>query len=165
MKRAGCVMLGLGIESGSQAVLDRANKKITLAQSRAAVEACRSADILTYLFFVLGLPGETRETLEQTKRLALGLDGDFVEFHEAYPFPGTALNCGANLPEAALFEHNVFNAPALTTISKIELAIFRRRVTGRFYLRPRQVIRAIKRIRSWAMLKNYLRKARSVLGS
>jgi len=165
MKCAGCVMLGLGIESGSQAVLDRANKKITMAQSRAAVAACRAAGILTYLFFVLGLPGETKQTLEQTKRLALEMDGDFVEFHEAYPFPGTLLNHEANLAETALAEHDVFDAPALSAVSKAELDVFRRRVAMRFYFRPRQIIRAVKRIRSWAMLKNYVRKARSVFGS
>jgi len=166
MKRAGCVMLGLGIESGNQEILDRANKKITLDQSRAAVVACRSAGILTYLFFVLGLPGESRETLEQTRRFALELDGDFVEFHEAYPFPGTEIFVSAQaggLVADELFGRTVFNAPALAVVSKTELDVFRRRVTRQFYLRPRQIFRAVKRVRSWAMLKNYLRKAWRVM--
>lgn len=166
MKRAGCVMLGLGIESGSQEILDRANKKITLTQSRAAVAACRAAGILTYLFFVLGLPGETRETLKQTLRFALELDGDFAEFHEAYPFPGTLIYDSAQADSFAadeLFGQGVFNAPALSAVAKRELDAFRRHAVRRFYLRPRQIIRMMKRICSWSMLKNYLRQAVRVL--
>jgi hypothetical protein len=93
MREAGCHAVSFGIESGNPAILKRIRKKISLAQAEAAVAMCRQADMEAHASFILGLPGETAETLEQTMAFArrLGELGLFYGFHLLAPFPGTAI--------------------------------------------------------------------------
>ncbi|OGD10343.1 MAG: hypothetical protein A2Y86_04205 [Candidatus Aminicenantes bacterium RBG_13_62_12] len=91
MRRSGCWMVSFGIESGSQEILDRCEKKITLEQSRSAVAAAREEGLISIGHFVLGFPGETRDTLRRTVRFSRRLDPDFAEFYIATPFPGSRL--------------------------------------------------------------------------
>ncbi len=91
MAEAGCWMISYGIESGSQAILDRARKGITPEQSRNAVKMAREAGIRVAGHFVLGLPGEDKETLKETIDLALALDMEMAQFYCAAPFPGSTL--------------------------------------------------------------------------
>jgi len=89
MKRAGCRELLVGFESGNQEILDRANKKITLAQSRKFMELAKSAGLEVHGCFVIGLPGETEKTAQETLDFALNLGLNTVQFSGAVPFPGT----------------------------------------------------------------------------
>ena len=89
MKKAGCRELLVGFESGDQGMLDRMNKNLTLEQSRAFVKLAHKAGLVVHGCFVLGLPGETRETMEKTIKFALELNLDSVQFSAAMPFPGT----------------------------------------------------------------------------
>jgi hypothetical protein len=66
---SGCLMLQLGVESGSQALLDRYEKGLDPADAAAVVQAAASAGIRTYLYLLLGLPGETDADREATLRL------------------------------------------------------------------------------------------------
>jgi len=93
MRMAGCHAVSFGIESGSPEILKRARKKITLDQVEAAVAMCRQAGLEAHASFILGLPGETPETLEQTMSFArrLGEQGLYYGFHLLAPFPGTAI--------------------------------------------------------------------------
>jgi radical SAM superfamily enzyme YgiQ (UPF0313 family) len=93
MREAGCHAVSFGIESGNPAILKRIRKKISLAQAETAVAMCRLAGMEAHASFILGLPGETTETLEQTMAFArrLGEGGLFYGFHLLAPFPGTAI--------------------------------------------------------------------------
>lgn len=142
MRRAGCWMVSFGVESGSQDILDRCDKKITLEQSRAAVAAAREAGLITIGHFVLGFPGETRDTLRRTVRFSRSLDPDFAEFYIATPFPGSRLyeDMKDSLREDWRnvrydFDpyHYDFNLPAV-----------RRRAYLGFYLRPRKMLRYVR---------------------
>ena len=66
MKKSGCYLLAFGIESGSQHLLDGIKKDVSLETVLAAVRRAREAGIETQGFFIFGLPGETKETMEQT---------------------------------------------------------------------------------------------------
>ena len=88
MKQAGCVGLLYGVESGNQEILDRIKKKITLDKVREAAKMANAVGIDVQATFILGLPGETRETLSQTLDFAQGLDV-FYGVHVLSPFPGT----------------------------------------------------------------------------
>lgn len=66
MKEAGCEGVFLGLESGSDAVLKNMNKHATADEYRRGVELLRGAGILTYASFIVGFPGETRETISET---------------------------------------------------------------------------------------------------
>jgi len=88
MKEAGCVGLLYGVESGNQEILDRIKKKITLDKVREAARMANAVGIDVQATFILGLPGETKETLAQTLEFAQGLDV-FYGVHVLSPFPGT----------------------------------------------------------------------------
>lgn len=89
MKEAGCRELLVGFESGDQGMLDMMNKRITLQQMRDFVKTAHKAGLVIHGCFVLGLPGETRESMEKTINTALELNIDTVQFSAAMPFPGT----------------------------------------------------------------------------
>ena len=89
MKKAGCRELLVGFESGDQDILSRANKNETIDDARTFMELARDANIDVHGCFVLGLPGETKESMEKTIQFAIGLGLHTVQFSEAVPFPGT----------------------------------------------------------------------------
>ncbi|MFH1562092.1 MAG: radical SAM protein [Nitrospirota bacterium] len=89
MKKAGCRLLLVGFESGSQEILDNVNKNITLEQSRQFMDYAKRANMEVHGCFVIGLPGETEETARQTLQFALSLGLTTVQFSGAVPFPGT----------------------------------------------------------------------------
>jgi anaerobic magnesium-protoporphyrin IX monomethyl ester cyclase len=90
MKRSGCRELLVGFESGSQKILDRAHKNIILDESRRFMEFARKARLDVHGCFVIGLPGETEKTAQQTLEFALDLGLTTAQFSGAVPFPGTA---------------------------------------------------------------------------
>ncbi len=90
MAEAGCTDLLYGVESGSQEILDRIGKKITLEQVRKAVRMAENAGIRVFASFILGLPGETRDSLKLTSDFARSL-GCKYGFHVLSPFPGTKI--------------------------------------------------------------------------
>jgi len=88
MKQAGCTWLLYGVESGNQEILDTIKKKITLQKVKDAVDMAKEAGIGILASFIVGLPGETVETLRQTMQFAQGL-GTSYGFNVLSPFPGT----------------------------------------------------------------------------
>lgn len=91
LKKAGCYMTAFGIESGNQGVLDDVGKGITLEQTRRAAKLAKKAGMETFGFFMLGLPKDTEETMQQTIDFAKELDLDVVKFDITVPLPGTTL--------------------------------------------------------------------------
>lgn len=89
MKDAGCRMVIIGYESGSQELLNNIKKGITLKQAEKFTESAKNAGLKIFACFMIGLPGETRETIEQTFQFAKKLSPDMVFFQQAVPFPGT----------------------------------------------------------------------------
>ena len=90
MAEAGCDSISFGVESGSPEMLKRVRKGITLEQARQAVLMCKKSGMLPHASFMVGLPGETHETLKQTAEFAGSLDVLFG-YHYLAPFPGTTL--------------------------------------------------------------------------
>ena len=88
MKQAGCTWLLYGVESGNQEILDIIKKKITLEKVKKAVGMAKEAGIGILASFIIGLPGETAETLKQSMQFAQGLGTSFG-FNVLSPFPGT----------------------------------------------------------------------------
>ena len=92
MKEAGCSWICFGLESGSQTILDRIKKRITVDQSREAVKMAKEAGIDVLVSFILGLPGEDSLTASQTVGLARELFAKYganYGFHILAPMPGT----------------------------------------------------------------------------
>jgi len=168
MKKAGCWMISYGIESGEQAILDAIKKDITLDQIRETVYLTRRIGFQIAGHFVLGLPGETAQTLQKTYDFACSLDLDYAQFYCASPWPGSEFYRMAK-SEGWLASHNwddfeqdksVTNYPGL---SADEITRFRNWASRRFYLRPKIVWRTMTRMRSPAEVKNFLRMLRAFL--
>ena len=88
MRHAGCDAISFGIESGNPEMLKRVRKGITLEQARRAVALCKETGILAHASFMVGLPGESPETLAKTSEFAKSLGIDYG-YHFLAPFPGT----------------------------------------------------------------------------
>lgn len=91
MKKAGCYIIAYGAESGDEKILNRINRTQTLESVRKAFKLTKKAGIKTLAYFMIGLPGETKKTLEKTLQFAIELDPDYAQFAIITPFPGTKL--------------------------------------------------------------------------
>jgi anaerobic magnesium-protoporphyrin IX monomethyl ester cyclase len=91
MKRAGCIRVFFGIESGSDSVLGLMNKHITTVQAERAVHVAKAAGLKVGAFFIVGYPGESDKTVLDTVRFASALPLDYLSFTLPYPIPGTPL--------------------------------------------------------------------------
>jgi radical SAM superfamily enzyme YgiQ (UPF0313 family) len=162
MKRAGCDLIEFGVESGNQAMLDRYEKETTLEQIRTAFRHANQLKISTLATFVLGLPGETQESLEQTLDLALEIEPTFCSFNMASPRPAADLRQdlmgqGLYKPE----EHGTLDSSrslpvfSTATLAAEEVFQFRKRAIRQFYLRPSYILRRLARINSLEELKNH----------
>ena len=91
MKAAGCTAVSFGIESANSDILKTIKKGITLHQVVNAVQACNRAGIIPHASFILGLPGETPQTIKETMDFGeqLKKSGLSYGFHLLAPFPGT----------------------------------------------------------------------------
>jgi len=91
MREAGCIMVSFGVESANAEILKTIRKRITVDQVRRAAALCAEAGVAPQVSFILGLPGETPETIQESAVLALELHSLGVSsgFHLLAPFPGT----------------------------------------------------------------------------
>ena len=92
MARAGCQAICFGVESGNQEILDLVKKKSDLQKVKEAMRMTQAVGISALASFIIGLPGETEETLRKTVEFADELHGEFGSlygFHILAPFPGT----------------------------------------------------------------------------
>jgi anaerobic magnesium-protoporphyrin IX monomethyl ester cyclase len=78
MRRAGCIQVQIGIESGNQGQLDRMNKRATVAQGLRALASCHETGITTFISLILGYPGETEATLRDSLDFVREARPDFV---------------------------------------------------------------------------------------
>jgi len=88
---AGCYRVSLGVESGNQEILNKINKGITLDQARKAFKLARETGVETMGFFMLGLPGETEETMQQTIDFAREVNPVIPKVAMLMPLPGTKI--------------------------------------------------------------------------
>ena len=91
MKRAGCWMVAYGVETGSDVILKNVKKggAATVAQALKAVSWAKDAGIKVWAYFVMGLPGENVDTVEETIQFAKQIPADIVNFAVGTPYPGT----------------------------------------------------------------------------
>ena len=147
MKKAGCFLISYGIESGSQKMLDIMKKGITLKQSRNAVKLTKQLNIKVFAYFILGIPGETKATIDETIKFSLELDPDYVNFHIATPHPGTKLyDLAKKFKLIKDFDYShydqsgsyfVMNLPGLSSeyIKKVQ-----KKAMIKFFFRPKRIL-------------------------
>lgn len=89
LKKANCRLLIAGYESGSDEILKNIKKGITVDQIKRFAKDARKAGLLVHGDFIIGLPGETKETIEKTEKLIKETKPEILQVSVASPFPGT----------------------------------------------------------------------------
>ena len=165
LKKAGCNYIAFGIESGDQAVLDKIPKRVTIAQIKEAVKLTKQAGITTMGFFIFGLLGDTKASMQKTLKLAKELNLDLASFTIATPYPGTRLwetvkqNGKIFFTSWDDYHHStgkmMFTHPD-TAVSAKEVEAIYREAYFQFYFRPSFILKHISKIRSFTQVKNML---------
>jgi hopanoid biosynthesis associated radical SAM protein HpnJ len=142
----GLRLLLVGYESGSQAILNNVRKGIRLDRAREFTRHARALGITIHGTFILGLPGETRETIEATIRFAQEIDPHTLQVSLAAPYPGTELYRQASaagwldagqLVDGQGTQSCVLGYPHL---SREEIFAALETFYRRFYFRPRKIV-------------------------
>ena len=141
-EKAGCYVIGFGIESGTQESLNKSKKGTTIESAERAIRLCKKNRIKSYMLFMIGFPWEDKKMIKQTINFAKKLDGDFVDFNVAYPYPGSEMYEMAKkdnlFVEKDLLEHDISRSMLRTKyVSTEELMKLRRNAYLGFYLRPK----------------------------
>jgi len=151
MKEAGCYRVCYGIESGDDAILALVQKGETLEEIRKAVKMSRENGLEVVGFFMLGLPGETKETMQKTIDFARELDLDFAKASITIPFPATPyfeeLDNNGKIKAVKRSKFNTHFIPGglydHPTLSWGTVEAYYRRFYRKFYLRPTFVLRRL----------------------
>ncbi|MBI5701263.1 radical SAM protein [Candidatus Saganbacteria bacterium] len=154
MKKAGCDYLAYGIESGSQEVLDKIPKAIKLDTIRKAVALTKKQGITTIGFFMLGLIGDTEETMQKTIDFAKELDLDGALFNIAVPYPVTKMwdmiekNGRLLISGYEDYCHTsgkmVYEYPGTATPDVVERMF--KKANREFYFRPKYILKQLPKL-------------------
>ena len=141
----GLRLLLVGYESGSQAILNNVKKGVRLDVAREFTRNAKRLGIKIHGTFIMGLPGETRETIEETIRFAQEIDPDTLQASLAAPYPGTELHRLAReqgwLADDALVDRDGVQTTAIgyPHLSRTEIFSSVEEFYRRFYFRPRKI--------------------------
>lgn len=149
MKKAGCIRIYFGVETGTTDGLIQVNKKATLGQAVEALSACKRHGVRSEAGFIMGLPRQTRKDMLATVEFAKRLNADSTQFSILLPLPGTAVfdsmvEMGINIPDA----DGGFNLPnvSLCDLSCQELREMQKLAYRAVYLRPEYVLGQLRKI-------------------
>lgn len=142
MRDHGCWHISFGIESGNEAILQQIKKRISLPQARQVIGWCVKLGIRTKGFFIVGHPGETEETIEQTIRCALDLPLDDIVATLNTPIPGSPqyaeIEAWGTLDATDWSQFNYWRPVFVPKGLSHEMLLARHReFYRRFYFRPR----------------------------
>jgi len=158
MKQAGCHTVSVGIESGDDNILKKYSKMISVEQIKETIELLNKYKIKILGYFIIGLPGEDRESILSTIDLAKQLDIDIASFAIATPDIGTSLRKEALdkkwvSPDIENFDSTDFPIIETEKLSKEEVWRLRRKAVKAFYLRPSYMIKRLLKIRNFRDIK------------
>lgn len=169
MKASGCKMIRLGAESGSQNVLNKIRKGLTLKQIEEGVRRVKKHGIQALAGFMFGFPYDTRETIDQTIQFAKRLSPDQVQFSINMCYPGTSLFEYAKDNELLLAssfkEFDMTHGPVVKTadMQREELEHILSRAYKEFYFRPRFLLQTLLNLKDIDEFKRVYRSLKSLL--
>lgn len=148
MKKAGCRLIIPGIESGNQQILNNIKKGTKIEQYKPYIKNAKKAGLLIHACYMVGNMGETKETMQETLKLALELNTDTAQFFPLIPYPGTEayewaksnhyLKGDFDNYDKENGDHNtVLNLPGLTTEELTRFCDYARK---KYYLRPSYIL-------------------------
>jgi len=151
MKDAGCRLLIVGYESGDEQILRNIKKGATIDMAKRFTDNCHKLGLVIHGDFIVGLPGETRETLRNTIDFAKRLDVETIQVSIAHAFPGTEFYDYAkknNLVQINMADdegHQLPNVVYPGILEKEELVDWVERFYGEYYFRPKAAWRIVRK--------------------
>jgi anaerobic magnesium-protoporphyrin IX monomethyl ester cyclase len=164
MGKAGCRMISWGIESGNEQILRHVHKGAYPDKAERSLRWAKKAGIMNWGYFIIGLPGETEETIRQTIDFAKRLPLDIALFHVAAPYPGTPFffevvkegwfRKGTRWEQVDMDKGTVLDYPNLPAES---LLYWQKRAFREWAFRPRPMFTYLKMLLSdWSTMKSAL---------
>jgi len=169
MKQSGCKMIRLGVESGSQEVLNKIKKGLTIQEIEEGFQLVKRNGIQTLGGFMFGFPFDSRKTVEKTIQFAKRISPDQVQFSINMCYPGTSLYEYAkekNLLVAKSFkEFDMTHGPVVKTVDmeREDLEHILARAYREFYFRPRFILQTILHMWDIYEIKRVLRSMKSLV--
>jgi len=179
MKKAGCWLISYGVESGNQKILDKINKGYTINQVISAFEMTRKIGISTLAFLMVGLNGETKQTIQETIDLSKKLKPNFVSWGILIVYPGSrlfkliqagqysdklrVLNKEEKLSGTYFGKGNYTVFEDSLTFEELQTII--KKANREFYLRPQYILQTLMSIRSFSDLNHYIKGGIEVIKS
>jgi hopanoid biosynthesis associated radical SAM protein HpnJ len=151
MKEAGCRLLIVGYESGDEQILRNIKKGATIDMALRFTENCHKLGLTIHADFIVGLPGETRETLRNTIEFAKRIDAETIQVSIAHAFPGTEFYQFAkqnNLVQIKMADddgHQLPNVIYPGILDEAELIDWVERFYGEYYFRPKAAWRIVRK--------------------
>ena len=152
MKEAGCRLLIVGYESGDPQILKNIKKGATVERARQFTKDCQKLGLAIHGDFILGLPGETRSTIDNTIAFAKELDVETIQVSVAHAYPGTELYdyvvkngfmvSSSTMVDAGGHQLAHIQYPGLSADEVLSAV---HRFYDEYYFRPKTVLRILKR--------------------
>ncbi len=169
MKKAGCWLVAMGIESGSQKVLDNVKKDAKVETAASTVKMLNRVGLKTWGYFIIGLPGENKQTVRETIDFAKSIPLDIALFHVAMPYAGTEFyfqsvaNGWLNTNDWKHFDMNDSAVVGYDDFTSEEILKATKQAFREFYFRPTQMWRMSKMMLGtgdfsmvWGVVKNFV---------
>jgi len=160
LKDTGFQDLGFGVETGDDDILKSIKKNTTKDSMRRAFKMAKKFGFNTWGFFMIGLPGETKETIKKTINFAIELDPDFAKFLILKPFPGSEvfniLNQQGCIKDFNYDNYGVYTAPVhgFDGLDPRQMLKWQQWAYIRFYFRPKKIVSHLLKIKSFTQLKS-----------
>ena len=151
MKEAGCRLLIVGYESGDPQILKNIKKGATVDMAQRFTENCRKLGLLVHGDFIIGLPGETRDSIRKTIDFAKRMDTETIQVSIAHPYPGTEFYTYVQ-------KNNLITIDSMTDeaghqlpniiypgLDRGELVDWVEKFYGEYYFRPRVAWRVVRK--------------------
>ncbi len=161
MGKAGCWLISWGIESANEMILKRARKGYKKEQAFKALHWAHAAGIKNWGYFIIGLPGESEESIQETIAYSKELPVDIALFHIAAPYPGTPFfyevvennwfRAGTKWEEVDMDQSTVLDYGNLTAE---QLEYWQKRATKEWSLRPGPIWTFVKGLNTWEGFKS-----------
>jgi hopanoid biosynthesis associated radical SAM protein HpnJ len=152
MKDAGCRLMIVGYESGDQQILKNIKKGATVDMARRFTENAHKLGLIVHADYIIGLPGESRESIRRTIDFAKSLDTETIQVSIAHPYPGTEfydyaeknnlIQIGASMTDETGHQLPNIVYPGL---DRGELVDWVERFYGEYYFRPKAAWRVVRK--------------------
>ena len=169
MKESGCWLIAFGFETGSEETMKKIKKGASIEDNLKAAKLVKEVGLKLYGFFLIGLPWENHEHLEQTKKHIFKINADFIELHLAVPYYGTELYDIAKkegILKVPVVGQNYFEESTIGTkyLTSDYLIKYRRKLLLKYHMRSKYIFdRGIEMIKDPRKISGYFQNGKRLI--